>query len=117
MLFDAHGQAFRVFGGVPRRGMYDNMRTAADRVGVGKARQVNARFFGHGQPLLAGHRVLQSGFSWKKGQVEKNVQDARHRLMTTDAAFATISDLNDRLEQQCRVSAAAQHWTRNPVNE
>ena len=34
MLFDAHGQAFRVFGGVPRRGIYDNMRTAVDRVGI-----------------------------------------------------------------------------------
>src|SRR5690606_21338448 len=28
MLFDAHNHAFRVFGGVPRRGIYDNMRTA-----------------------------------------------------------------------------------------
>ena len=36
--------AFRVFGGVPARGIYDNMRTAVDRVGRGKERQVNARF-------------------------------------------------------------------------
>src|SRR5690606_29278198 len=28
MLFDAHWHAFRVFGGVPRRGIYDNMKTA-----------------------------------------------------------------------------------------
>jgi len=44
MLFDAHDHAFRVLGGVPRRGIYDNMRTAVDRVGRGKERQVNARF-------------------------------------------------------------------------
>jgi len=25
MLFDAHWHAFRVFGGVPERGIYDNM--------------------------------------------------------------------------------------------
>ena len=31
MLFDAHWHAFRVFGGVPERGIYDNMRTAVDR--------------------------------------------------------------------------------------
>ena len=45
MLFDAHGHAFRVLGGVPQRGIYDNssralagdMRTAVDRVGTGKA--------------------------------------------------------------------------------
>src|ERR1700733_8559033 len=44
MLFDAHNHAFRVLGGVPRRGIYDNMRTAVDKVGRGKNRQVNARF-------------------------------------------------------------------------
>lgn len=37
MLFDAHNHAFRVLGGVPRRGIYDNMRTAVDKVGRGKA--------------------------------------------------------------------------------
>jgi transposase len=42
--FDAHWHAFRVFEGVPGRGIYDNMRTAVDRVGVGKKRDVNARF-------------------------------------------------------------------------
>ena len=32
MLFDAHNHAFVVLGGVPRRGIYDNMRTAVDPV-------------------------------------------------------------------------------------
>ena len=44
MLFDAHNHAFRVLAGVPRRGIYDNMRTAVDKVGRGRERQVNARF-------------------------------------------------------------------------
>ena len=35
MLFDAHQHAFRVLGGVPRRGIYDNMKTAVDRIGTG----------------------------------------------------------------------------------
>lgn len=38
MLFDAHWRAFRVFGGIPSRGIYDNMKTAVDRVGRGKRR-------------------------------------------------------------------------------
>ena len=37
MLFDAHWHGFRVFGGVPGRGIYDNMKTAVDRVGRGNA--------------------------------------------------------------------------------
>lgn len=44
MLFDAHWHAFRVFEGIPGRGIYDNMKTAVDRVGRGKQRDVNARF-------------------------------------------------------------------------
>ena len=31
MLFDAHNHAFRVFGGVPRRGIYDNLWTPPGR--------------------------------------------------------------------------------------
>jgi transposase len=38
MLFDALTQAFRVLGGVPQRGIFDNMKTAVDKIGTGKAR-------------------------------------------------------------------------------
>jgi transposase len=80
MLFDALTQAFRVLGGVPRRGIFDNMKTAVDRIGSGKARQVNARF-----SAMASHYLFEPEFcnpasGWEKGQIEKNVQDARRRL-------------------------------------
>ena len=42
MLFDALTQAFRVLGGVPRRGIFDNMRTAVDRIGSGFRFRVSA---------------------------------------------------------------------------
>ena len=38
------GAIHTAFGGVPRRGIYDNMKTAVDKVGQGKSRTVNARF-------------------------------------------------------------------------
>ena len=44
MLFDAHTRSFAALGGVARRGIYDNMRTAVDKVLKGKGRVVNARF-------------------------------------------------------------------------
>ena len=37
MLFDAHTRAFTALGGIPRRGIYDNMKTAVDKVKKGKA--------------------------------------------------------------------------------
>jgi transposase len=57
MLFDSHEHGFRVLGGVPQRGIYDNMRTAVDRVGTGKARQVNARF-----AAMASHYLFDTEF-------------------------------------------------------
>ncbi len=101
MLFSAHWHGFRVFGGVPERGIYDNMKTAVDRVGRGKDRQVNMRFL-----AMANYYVFEPAFcnpaaGWEKGQVEKNVQDSRHRLWQPMPDFPDLAALNDWLEQQC----------------
>ncbi len=102
MLFDAHYPAFRVFGGVPRRGIYDNMRTAVDRVLVGKERQVNARFLAMASHYLFDAEFCNPASGWEKGQVEKNVQDARHRLWQPTPRFPALEALNDWLEQRCK---------------
>jgi transposase len=109
MLFDAHNHAFRVLGGVPRRGIYDNMRTAVDKVGRGKDRQVNARF-----SAMVSHFLFESEFcnpasGWEKGQIEKNVQDARHRLWQPTPSFSSLAALNDWLEKRCR-----ELWAQTP---
>ncbi len=101
MLFDALTQAFRVLGGVPQRGIFDNMRTAVDRIGSGKARQVNARF-----AAMASHYLFEPEFcnpasGWEKGQVEKNVQDARRRLWQPMPSFPNLDALNAWLEERC----------------
>ncbi|GHA03823.1 hypothetical protein GCM10011617_25920 [Novosphingobium arvoryzae] len=101
MLFDAMTQAFRVLGGVPQRGIFDNMKTAVDKIGTGKARQVNARF-----AAMASHYLFEPEFcnpasGWEKGQVEKNVQDARRRLWQVMPAFPDIDELNAWLEAHC----------------
>lgn len=101
MLFDAHWHAFRVFGGVPERGIYDNMKTAVDRVGRGKERQVNLRFL-----AMANHYVFEPEFcnpaaGWEKGQVEKNVQDSRHQVLQGMPDFPDLAMMNAWLEQRC----------------
>jgi len=101
MLFDAHWHAFRVFGGVPGRGIYDNMKTAVDRVGRGKQRDVNARF-----RAMTSHYVFEPEFcnpaaGWEKGQVEKNVRDSRHRLWQVMPVFNDLDELNQWLEERC----------------
>jgi transposase len=86
MLFDAHNHAFRVLG-VPRRGIYDNMRTAVDRIGRAKERKVNARFSAIVSHFLIEAEVCNPGSSWEKGRIEKHVQDARHRLWQPTPSF------------------------------
>lgn len=61
MLFDAHNHAFRVFGGIPGRGIHDNMCTAIDKVGRGKERDVIVRF-----QAMASHYLFEvcGGTKW-----------------------------------------------------
>ncbi len=102
MLFDAHNHAFRVLGGVSERGIYDNMKTAVDKVGRGKQRQVNARFRAMVSHFLYEAEFCNPGAGWEKGQVEKNVRDVRHRLLQDAPAFVDLAALNDWLEQRCQ---------------
>ena len=103
MLFDAHNHAFRVLGGVPRRGIYDNMRTAVDkdraRKGAAGSTRASRRWSATScsRPSSA---IRPSG--WEKGQIEKNVQDARHRLWQPMPSFPSLAALNDWLEARCR---------------
>ncbi len=104
MLFDAHTRAFAALGGVARRGIYDNMRTAVDRVGKGKARDVNVRF-----TTMCAHYLFDADFcnvasGWEKGVVEKNVQDSRRRIWieAQERRFGSFTELNAWLGERCR---------------
>ena len=96
MLFDAHTRSFHALGGVARRGIYDNMKTAVDKVKKGKGRIVNARF-----SAMCSHYLFDPDFcnvasGWEKGVVEKNVQDSRRRIWIEAASrrFGSFAELN-----------------------
>jgi transposase len=101
MLFDAHHHAFVAWGGIPRRGIYDNMKTAVDRVRPGKVREVNARFSAMVSHYLFDAEFCNVASGWEKGQIEKNVQDSRHRLWQKVPTFGSLAALNDWLADQC----------------
>ncbi len=63
-----------MLGGVPRRGIYDNMKTAVDKVRRGKERDVNARFRAMVSHYLFEPEFCNPASGWEKGQVEKNVR-------------------------------------------
>ena len=104
MLFDAHTRSFAALGGVPRRGIYDNMKTAVDKVKKGKSRIVNTRF-----AAMASHYLFDPDFcnvasGWEKGVVEKNVQDSRRRIWQDagNERFGSFTELNLWLLARCR---------------
>jgi len=104
MLFDAHTRAFAALGGIPRRGIYDNMKTAVDKVKKGKGRIVNARF-----AVMCNHYLYDPDFcnvasGWEKGVVEKNVQDSRRRIWieASERRFGSFVELNAWLAERCR---------------
>lgn len=76
-------------------------KTAVDRIGRGKQRDVNTRFL-----AMTSHYVFEPEFcnpaaGREKGQVEKNLRDAQHRLWQVVPAFPDLDALNDWLEQRC----------------
>ena len=110
MLFDAHTRSFAALGGVARRGIYDNMKTAVDKVQrgkggqCGKGRVINARF-----AVMCAHYLFDADFcnvasGWEKGVVEKNVQDSRRRIWldAQQRKFGSFAELNAWLGERCR---------------
>ena len=104
MLFDAHTRSFAALGGVARRGIYDNMKTAVDKVKKGKGRIVNERF-----ATMCAHYLYDPDFcnvasGWEKGVVEKNVQDSRRRIWIEAGTkrFGSFVELNAWLAERCR---------------
>jgi hypothetical protein len=104
MLFDAHTRAFALLGGIPRRGIYGNMKTAVDKVRKGKGRIVKARF-----AALASHYLFDADFcnvasGWERRIVEKNVQESRRRIWIDagERRFGSFLELKLWLMERCQ---------------
>ena len=104
MLFDAHTRAFTALGGVPKRDIYDNVKTAVDKVSKGHGRIINTRFF-----AMTAHYLFEPDFcnvasGCSIRVVEKNVQDTPRRIWmdAKQRRFSTFAELNAWLDTRCR---------------
>jgi transposase len=107
MLFDAHGQAFTFFEGIPLRGIYDNMKTAIDTVFIGKDRKFNRRFIEMQSHYLIEPTACTPAAGWEKGQVENQVGNIREWLFVPRLKFADMAALNAHLRASCLELAKA----------
>ncbi len=111
MLFDAHTRCLAGLGGVARRGIYDNMKTAVDKVGRSKERLVNGRFAAMCAPYRIDADFFHVAFVWEKGRVEKDVQDRRRSIWQAALGerFASFATLNVWLGEKCRAAWQSAH--------
>lgn len=105
MVFDAHIRAFEFFGGVCRKGIYDNLKTVVNKILGGKERNFNNRF-----TQLCSHYLFEPvsctpGAGWEKGQVENQVGLVRRRFFTPKIKVRDFKELNEILQEQCIIWA------------
>lgn len=106
MVLDAHVRAFEFFGGICRRGIYDNLKTVVTKVLMGKDRVFNRRFQNLASYYLFEPVACTPAAGWEKGQVENQVGLVRHRFFATRRRFESLEELNNWLADECRHQAA-----------
>jgi transposase len=80
MMFDAHDRAFAIFKSTCTRGIYDTMKTAMERIFVGRERAYNRRFLQMCSHYLVDPMACNPASEWEKGQVENQVGGVREWL-------------------------------------
>ncbi len=101
MVFDAHMRAFDFFGGVCRRGIYDNLKTAVNKILAGKERNFNNRFGQMCSHYLFEPVACTPAAGWEKGQVENQVGTVRRRFFIPRPKVRDFSELNEYLRERC----------------
>jgi transposase len=109
MVLDAHIRAFAYFSGVPKRMIYDNLKTVVDAIFVGKDRQFNRRFLTMANHYLFEPVACTPESGWEKGQVENQVGNVREWLFTPTPKFTGFNDLNAWLALRCQELANRRH--------
>ena len=99
---DGHNAAFRYFGGVPRRMVYDNTKLAVARM-LGDGTRQRTRVFSELQShYLFDDRFGRPGKGNDKGKVEGLVGYARRNFFVPVPRFASWDALNLDLASKCR---------------
>lgn len=100
-FFEAHRLAFEFFGGVPKKVIYDNLKTAVRKILVGTNREEQEGF-----SALKAHYVFTAEFcnpreAHEKGQVENLVGYVRRNFLVPIPQCASLEELNQWLLAKC----------------
>jgi transposase len=114
-FFEGHQKAFAFFGGVPRRIIYDNLKSAVQKVFRGRRRDLNAAFKNFSEHYLFEASFCNVARGNEKGHVEGGVKWAQRSLMTPLPPWTDWLRFNERLERECRKAlerpASTEGWS------
>jgi len=96
MVLDAHIRAFEFYGGLCRRGIYDNLKAVVIKVLMGKDRVFNRRFQSLASHYLFDLVACTPAAGWEKGQVENQVGLVRYRFFATRRRFASLEEVSTK---------------------
>ena len=104
-----HVEAFEAFGGVPRRLLYDNLKSAV------VTRRGKAVTFNPALLALAGHYAFEPAAAWprspeEKGRVERRVGFARTGFFAGRDITVPLGELNAAAREWCFGRAARRPW-------
>lgn len=100
-FFAAHVAALHYLGGVPRCLIYDNLKTAVNRILQGRNREEQVRFIGLRSHYLFESRFCTPAQGHEKGQVENGVGYVRRTFLAPLPEVASFGELNALLLACC----------------
>lgn len=108
-LLEGHEAAFEYFGGVPRRIIYDNMRTAVVYNSGGGTQ------FTDSLCDLASHynfslTACPPRAAWHKGRVERAIRYIRDSFSPKTRDFKTVDELNSQLSEWMKSVSSKRPW-------
>lgn len=95
---DAHARACKFFGGLCRRGIYDNLKSVVKKIGKGKEREFTDRMLELSSHYLFELDACTPGAGWEKGQVERQVKTMRQRIFHDRLSFPDFASLQAHIE-------------------
>lgn len=101
-FLEGHRRAFEFLGGVPRRIVYDNLKSAVTKVGRGRRRDLNVTFEDFSRHYLFDPDFCNVAQAHEKGHVEKGVDWARKNLFVPVPRFDNWGRFNEQLAERCR---------------
>ena len=105
-FFEGHVRAFDFLGGVPEQLVYDNLKTAVNKVLKGRDREEQVSFIAFRSHYLFESRFCTPAQAHEKGLVEGLVGYSRRNFLAPMPEEATWDDLNRYLWEKCKAEGS-----------